>query len=88
EFYKLLVKFVAGVLPVTGIHPAVNQVLSAIAFTSTRIEIDEQLSLTPVPRVLGPAHITQFVTMNQPTKTKSMNHLENKILSSPTIHTK
>ncbi|MFH0992147.1 MAG: hypothetical protein V1799_19265 [bacterium] len=44
EFYKLLVKFVAGVLPVAGIHPGVNQTLSSIAFTKDGLKINEQLN--------------------------------------------
>jgi len=47
EFYKLLVKFVAGILPVADIHPSVNQVLSSIAFTKDGIEINEQLPFDP-----------------------------------------
>lgn len=41
DFYKLLVKFVAAVLPASGLAPRVNDVLSAIAFTPKGIVIDE-----------------------------------------------
>jgi hypothetical protein len=50
DFYKLLVKFVAGVLPVSGLAPRVNDALSAIAFTEDGIAIDERLSLSPDTR--------------------------------------
>jgi len=45
KFYKLLVKFVAGVLPISGIVPSVNDKLSAIAFTKDGLKIDERLPL-------------------------------------------
>lgn len=46
EFYKLLVKFVADVLPASGMQPRVNDVLSAIAFNEDGLIINEQRSLT------------------------------------------
>ena len=46
EFYKLLVKFVAGVLAVSGKHQGVGEPLSAIAFGENGLQINEQLSLS------------------------------------------
>lgn len=45
EFYKLLVGFIAGTLIASGLHQAVNDTFSAIAFDQTGIIIDERLSL-------------------------------------------
>lgn len=45
EFYKLLVKFVAGTLIASGLHPGVNNTLSSIAFTENGLEIDERIEL-------------------------------------------
>ena len=47
EFYKLLVKFVAGTLIASGLHPGVNDTLSAIAFNRSGLVIDERLTLPP-----------------------------------------
>jgi len=46
DFYKLLVKFVAGVLPISGLAPRVSDKLSSIAFTPDGLEINEMLPLT------------------------------------------
>jgi hypothetical protein len=53
EFYKMLLRFVAGTLIAAKIHPGVNDRLSAIAFNASGMVIDEQLSL-PLP-MSGPA---------------------------------
>lgn len=46
EFYKLLVKFVAGTLVASKIHPGVNDKLSAIAFDEKGMKFDEQIQVT------------------------------------------
>jgi hypothetical protein len=46
EFYKLLVRFVAGTLIASKLHPAVNDKLSAIAFDANGIVFDEQLPIS------------------------------------------
>ncbi len=43
HFYKLLVQFVAGTLVAAGRHPAVNNVLSAIAFEQNGLVFDERI---------------------------------------------
>ena len=45
EFYKLLVRFVAGTLVASKIHPGVNDELSAIAFDDHGMVIDQQLPI-------------------------------------------
>jgi hypothetical protein len=47
EFYKLLVKFVAGTLIVSGLHPGVNDALSTIAFDIGGLVKDERLTIPP-----------------------------------------
>jgi hypothetical protein len=49
EFYKLLVRFVAGTLSVSGVHQGVNDILSAIAFNQDGLIINEQLKLQASP---------------------------------------
>jgi hypothetical protein len=46
EFYKLLVKFVTGVLAASGEHQGVSEPLSAIAFNENGLVINEQLELS------------------------------------------
>jgi hypothetical protein len=46
DFYKLLIKFIADVLPISGLPPRVNSKLSAIAFTKDGLAIDERLAFT------------------------------------------
>jgi hypothetical protein len=43
EFYKLLVKFVAGVLVASNHQPMVSDILSSIAFTENGLVIDQQI---------------------------------------------
>ena len=74
EFYKLLVQFVAGVLPVSGVHPGVNQTLSAIAFTSNGLQINEQLPLTPLPDALDPNLTNEFATYTLVTAVNKFLH--------------
>ncbi|MDE3058571.1 MAG: hypothetical protein KGJ59_11515 [Bacteroidota bacterium] len=74
EFYKLLVQFVAGVLPVSGLHPGVNQTLSAIAFTPNGLEINEQLSLAPAPGTPDPNLTNEFAKSIRATAVNSTNH--------------
>ena len=52
EFYKLLVRYVAGTLKASKLSPGVNDALSAIAFTEGGLQINELLSL-PVPNPPG-----------------------------------
>jgi hypothetical protein len=47
EFYKLLVRFVAGTLIASKLHPGVNDKLSAIAFNENGMIVDEQLPVVP-----------------------------------------
>lgn len=49
EFYKLLVKFVAGTLVASGEFPAVNNELSSIAFNENGVVIDERINLGTKP---------------------------------------
>jgi len=49
EFYKILVKFVAGTSIASGEHPAVNDILSSIAFDESGLIIDERLPLGSLP---------------------------------------
>ncbi len=55
EFYKLLVCFIAGTLMASGLHQAVNNTLSAIAFDNEGIVIDERLSLIPSSSTSSPS---------------------------------
>lgn len=48
DFYKLLVKFVAGVLVASGEHQGVGEPLSAIAFNGNGLIIDERLALCDI----------------------------------------
>lgn len=48
DFYKLLVSFVAGVLPVAGLHPGVNNILSSFAFDKNGIIRDERISFREI----------------------------------------
>lgn len=52
EFYKLLVRYVAGTLKASKLTPGVNDALSAIGFTVNGLQINELLSL-PSPRPTG-----------------------------------
>ncbi|PZR75812.1 MAG: hypothetical protein DLM73_04230 [Chthoniobacterales bacterium] len=47
DFYKLLVRFVANTLTVTGQTQSVNDRLSAIAFDGNGLQIDERLACMP-----------------------------------------
>jgi hypothetical protein len=47
EFYKSLVKFVAGTLKAAHLPQEVNETLSAIAFSETGLVIDERLPVAP-----------------------------------------
>lgn len=50
QFYKLLVRFVAGTLTASEIHQWVNDVLSSIAFNEDGLVIDERMELQePAP---------------------------------------
>src|SRR5260370_35711678 len=47
DFYKLLVRFVADTLMITGQTRSVNDKLSAVAFDRTGLRIDERLDFVP-----------------------------------------
>jgi hypothetical protein len=47
DFYKLLVKFVAGSLKAARLPQEVNETLSAIAFSETGLIIDERVQMSP-----------------------------------------
>lgn len=49
SFYQELVKFVAGVLAASGVHPGVNSTLSSIAFDQNGIVTNQQLPFSPSP---------------------------------------
>jgi hypothetical protein len=49
EFYKLLVKFVAGTLVASGLYQGVNDILSAVAFNQDGLVFDERIELQKVP---------------------------------------
>ncbi len=49
EFYKLLVRFVAGTLVASGERQAVNDIISAVAFNKDGLVIDERLQLQETP---------------------------------------
>ncbi|WAC08412.1 MAG: hypothetical protein OS130_04250 [Thermodesulfobacteriota bacterium] len=58
EFYKLLVKFVAGTLIASGIHPGVNDKLSAVVFNENGLLIDERLNLKKKNRTIKDHNIS------------------------------
>jgi len=64
EFYKMLLRFVAGTLIAAKVHPGVNDKLSAIAFNASGMVIDEQLSLTPPTSGLGSTYDEYFEEAN------------------------
>ena len=59
EFYKLLVRFVAGTLIASKLHPGVNDKLSAIAFDERGMVIDEELPV-PSPAAGGPGAFDEY----------------------------
>jgi hypothetical protein len=60
DFYKVLVKFVAGTLIASQEHPGVNEKLSAIAFDRSGLVINEQL-LMPAGAVKAAADFDEFL---------------------------
>jgi hypothetical protein len=61
EFYKLLVKFVAGTLIAAGLHPGVNDTLSAIAFNKSGLVMDERLMLPPASGGEGTSNFDEIL---------------------------
>ncbi|SRR6266496_719536 len=53
DFYKVLVKFIAGTLIASQEHPGVNEKLSAIAFDQSGLIINEQLVIPAGPVKAG-----------------------------------
>lgn len=65
EFYKLLVRFVAGTLIASKLHPEVNDRLSAIAFDEDGMVLDEQLKISGPASGGSPAFDEHFMEANQ-----------------------
>ncbi len=61
EFYKLLVRFVAGTLIASKLHPGVNDELSAIAFNNNGMVYDEQLPLPQQSSSTGTTYNDYFI---------------------------